>query len=86
MSNNNMKNPILDKTQEQTIVVEDLLVIIKLIQASAQRGSIKANELKTVGNLYDKINFILNKLQNEQEQLKKEQEETKDGGLSKTNN
>lgn len=81
-----MKNPILDKTQEQTIVVEDLLVIIKLIQASAQRGSIKANELKTVGNLYDKINFILNKLQNEQEQLKKEQEETKDGGLSKTNN
>jgi len=86
MSDNNMKNPILDKTQEQTIVVEDLLVIIKLIQASAQRGSIKANELKTVGNLYDKINFILNKLQNEQEQLKKEQEETKDGGLSKTNN
>jgi len=86
MSDNNMKNPILDKTQEQTIVVDDLLVIIKLIQASAQRGSIKANELKTVGNLYDKINFILNKLQNEQEQLKKEQEETKDGGLSKTNN
>lgn len=86
MSDNNMKNPILDKTQEQTIVVEDLLVIIKLIQASAQRGSIKANELKTVGNLYDKINFILNKLQNEQEQSKKEQEETKDGGLSKTNN
>lgn len=86
MSDNNMKNPILDKTQEQTIVVEDLLVIIKLIQASAQRGSIKANELKTVGNLYDKINFILNKLQNEQEQSKKEQQETKDGGLSKTNN
>ena len=86
MSNNNMKNPILDKTQEQTIVVEDLLVIIKLIQASAQRGSIKANELKTVGNLYDKINFIINKLQNEQEQSKKEQEENKDGGLSKTNN
>tara|TARA_B100000085_G_scaffold247547_1_gene241987 strand:+ start:2165 stop:2380 length:216 start_codon:yes stop_codon:yes gene_type:complete len=68
---------LLEKIDEQNIMVSDYHTIIKLIEASLQRGAIRANEATTVGKLYDKCVFMINKHNNKEKQ---------DGGLSKTNN
>ena len=67
---------LLEKIDEQNIVVSDYQIIIKLIEASLQRGAIRANEAKTVGKLYEKCVFMINK----------HNKENDNAGLSKTDN
>ena len=54
---------IIKKAQEQMIVKEDYLTMVKIIQSGLQRGAIRAEECTTVGKLYDKIIFHLKKLE-----------------------
>ena len=53
--------PIADApaTPDATLSVADLKMMARVIQVGSQRGSFKAEELATVGGLYEKIiNFL----------------------------
>lgn len=43
-----------DETQA-SLQISDLVLVAKVIQASVQRGAIKAEEMSAVGQLYDKL-------------------------------
>ena len=49
------------------ITISDLKVMIALIEATCQRGAWKANELATVGTLYNKITKCVEAINNEPE-------------------
>ena len=67
---------LMKKLDEQNITVADYGVMIKVIQASLQRGAIRGEECSTVGRLYDKLIFQINKMNKENENAR----------LSKTDN
>ena len=67
---------LMDKLEQQNLTVQDYATIIKIIQASLQRGSIRAEECTTVGKLYEKLQFM----------IQKAQKEINNAGLSKTDN
>ena len=67
---------LMKKLDEQNITVQDYATIIKIIQASLQRGSIRAEECTTVGKIYEKLQFM----------IQKSQKENTNAGLSKTDN
>tara|TARA_B100000941_G_C28089369_1_gene342808 strand:- start:25 stop:237 length:213 start_codon:yes stop_codon:yes gene_type:complete len=67
---------LMKKLDEQNITVTDYSTMIKVIQASLQRGSIRGEECSTVGKLYDKLIFQINKMNKENENAR----------LSKTDN
>ena len=67
---------LMKKLDEQNITVQDYATIIKIIQASLQRGSIRAEECTTVGKLYEKLQYM----------IQKQQKENDNAGLSKTDN
>jgi hypothetical protein len=58
---------LIKKLDEQNLTVEDYATVIKIIQASLQRGSIRAEECTTVGRLYDKLKFMIEKQNKENE-------------------
>ena len=66
----------MEKLDEQNITVADYSTMTKIIEAALQRGIIRANEASTVGKLYEKIQF----------QMKKQNKENENAGLSETNN
>ena len=66
----------MKKLDEQNITVADYATIIKLIQASLQRGAIRAEECTTVGKIYEKLNYM----------IQKHNKENDNAGLSKTDN
>ena len=66
----------MDKLEQQNLTVQDYATIIKIIQASLQRGSIRAEECTTVGKLYEKIQYMIQKTQKEND----------NGRLSETDN
>ena len=39
--------------------ISDLVLVANIIQAVSQRGAIRANEMATVGNLYNKLTAFL---------------------------
>ena len=55
----------MDKLEQQNLTVQDYTTIIKIIQASLQRGSIRVEECTTVGKLYEKIQYMIQKTQKE---------------------
>ena len=67
---------LMKKLDEQNITVTDYSTMIKVIQASLQRGAIRAEELTTVGKLYEKLQYMIQKTQKENENAR----------LSKTDN
>ena len=67
---------LMKKLDEQNITVTDYSTMIKVIQASLQRGAIRAEECSTVGKLYEKLQFM----------IQKQNKENENAGLSKTNN
>jgi len=67
---------LMEKLEEQNLTVQDYATIVKIIQASLQRGAIRVEECTTVGKLYDKLQMM----------IRKTQKENDNGGLSKTNN
>ena len=67
---------LLEKMEKQNLMISDYDIIIKIIEASVQRGAIRAEELTTVGKLYDKVILMIKKMKKENENAK----------LSETNN
>ena len=67
---------LMKKLDEQNLTVADYATIIKIIQASLQRGSIRAEECSTVGKIYEKLNYM----------IQKQNKENENAGLSKTDN
>lgn len=64
-----MKN----ETQEIQISVTDLALVKSLIDVACSRGAFKADEMKTVGELYEKISaFLENVLEQAKEAQSKE--------------
>tara|TARA_B100001778_G_scaffold269957_1_gene231644 strand:- start:398 stop:601 length:204 start_codon:yes stop_codon:yes gene_type:complete len=64
---------IMDKIDQQNLTLADYNTIVKIIAASLQRGAIRAEECTTVGKIYEKLSFII-------------QKEKNNAGLSETNN
>ena len=56
---------IIKKMADQNILPEDYLTMVKVIQASLQRGAIRPNEMTIVGKLYDKLEIMLKKTEKE---------------------
>ena len=67
---------LMKKLDEQNITIADYATMIKIMQASLQRGAIRIDECTTVGKLYEKIKFV----------AEKQQKENENAGLSKTDN
>ena len=67
---------LMDKLEQQNLTVQDYSTIIKIIQASLQRGAIRVEECTTVGKLYEKIQYMIQKTQKEND----------NGRLSETDN
>tara|TARA_R100001509_G_scaffold4970_1_gene3046 strand:+ start:196 stop:408 length:213 start_codon:yes stop_codon:yes gene_type:complete len=67
---------LMEKLDEQNITVADYATIMKIIQASLQRGAIRAEECSTVGKIYEKLQFM----------IQKQNKENDNAGLSKTDN
>ena len=58
---------LIKKLDEQNLTVADYSTMVKIIQASLQRGAIRAEECTTVGTLYDKLKFMIEKTNKENE-------------------
>ena len=67
---------LMKKLDEQNITVTDYSTMIKVIQASLQRGAIRPEECTTVGLIYEKLKYMIQKIQKEND----------NAGLSKTDN
>ena len=63
----------MDKIEQQNLTVADYNTIVKIIAASLQRGAIRPEECSTVGKIFEKLQFVI-------------QKEKKNAGLSETNN
>tara|TARA_R100001443_G_scaffold35856_1_gene49683 strand:+ start:14708 stop:14920 length:213 start_codon:yes stop_codon:yes gene_type:complete len=58
---------LIKKLDEQNLTVADYSTMVKIIQASLQRGAIRAEECTTVGQLYDKLIIMIEKQNKENE-------------------
>ena len=67
---------ILEQMNKQNLTVADYNTMIKIISASLQRGAIRPEECTTVGLIYEKLKFM----------IQKQQKENDNAGLSKTDN
>ena len=67
---------LLEQMNKQNLTVSDYSTMIKIIQASLQRGAIRAEECSTVGKIYEKLQFM----------IQKQNKENDNAGLSKTDN
>tara|TARA_S200002703_G_C3754812_1_gene232239 strand:+ start:667 stop:906 length:240 start_codon:yes stop_codon:yes gene_type:complete len=67
---------LMKNIDEQNLLIGDYQTMIKIIQASLQRGAIQANECETVGRLYNKLTFM----------IEKQNKENENARLSETNN
>jgi len=67
---------IMEKLEQQNLTVADYNTMNKVIAASLQRGTIRPEECTTVGRLYEKLKYM----------IEKTQKENTNAGLSKTDN
>ena len=67
---------LLEQMNKQNLTVSDYSTMIKIIQASLQRGAIRPEECSTVGLIYEKLQYMIQKTQKEND----------NAGLSKTDN
>mgnify|MGYP005716303583 FL=1 len=67
---------LLEQMNKQNLTVADYNTIIKIIAASLQRGAIRPEECTTVGLIYEKLKYMIQKTQKEND----------NAGLSKTDN
>ena len=66
----------MEKLDQQNLTIADYNTIMKIIAASLQRGVIRPEECTTVGLIYEKLKFM----------IQKTQKENTNAGLSKTDN
>ena len=67
---------LLEQMNKQNLTVADYNTILKIIAASLQRGAIRPEECTTVGLIYEKLKYMIQKTQKEND----------NAGLSKTDN
>ena len=48
-----------EQAQNVEITIQDLAVIRSVIDAATQRGIFKATDLSVVGNVFDKVNYVV---------------------------
>ena len=56
---------IMEKLEQQNLTIADYNTIAKIITASLQRGAIRPEECTTVGRLYEKLQYMIEKTQKE---------------------
>jgi len=64
---------LMEKLDQQNLTISDYNTIVKIIAASLQRGAIRPEECTTVGKIYEKLSFMI-------------QKEKNNAGLSETDN
>ena len=64
---------LMEKLEQQNLTISDYNTIVKIMSASLQRGAIRPEECTTVGRIFEKLQFMI-------------QKETNNAGLSKTDN
>ena len=67
---------LLEQMNKQNLTVADYNTMLKIIAASLQRGAIRPEECSTVGLIYEKLKYMIQKTQKEND----------NAGLSKTDN
>ena len=67
---------LLEQMNKQNLTVADYNTMIKIIAASLQRGAIRPEECTTVGLIYEKLKYMIQKTQKAND----------NAGLSKTDN
>jgi hypothetical protein len=67
---------LLEQMNKQNLTVADYNTMLKIIAASLQRGAIRPEECTTVGLIYEKLKYMIQKTQKEND----------NAGLSKTDN
>ena len=67
---------LLEQMNKQNLTVADYNTMIKIIAASLQRGAIRPEECATVGLIYEKLQYMIQKTKKEND----------NAGLSKTDN
>ena len=82
---NQMNNPLLEEAKNQSLLTEELITMVKVIEAMCKRGAVEPQELTTLGKLHDKLQWQLKKIKNAMEQAEKDKEKD-NAGLSKTDN
>ena len=64
MENQTQAGPVAEEaagaTQQPELSVNDLLQVRAVVELAVRRGSFQANELSTVGAIYDRLNNFLN--------------------------
>jgi hypothetical protein len=65
----------MSEQQEVGLSVEDLMNALRVINTATERGAFKANELSTVGMVYDKFSTFVRAAQ---EEAKAQQVETEE--------
>jgi len=54
-----VSEPQASPPEQPSISLQDLVLLLNLIRAAADRGAIKADEMSAVGNVYEKLfNFL----------------------------
>jgi hypothetical protein len=67
-------------TQESSLGLNDLALMANIIQVTADRGAIKANEMEAVGALYKKLVTFVNANMPQEETAKPETTEEQANG------
>ena len=65
---------LLEQMNKQNLTVADYNTMLKIIAASLQRGAIRPEECTTVGLIYEKLQYMIQKTKKEND----------NAGLSKT--
>ena len=55
---------LMEKLEQQNLTLADYNTIVKIIAASLQRGAIRPEECTTVGRIFEKLQFIIQKEKN----------------------
>jgi hypothetical protein len=60
----------MENENQITITAQDLALLRSLVEVASSRGAFKADELSTVGQVYDKLNAFLTLLVEQSEKAK----------------
>jgi len=63
---------------QETLTINDLLQIQKIIDVAVQRGAFKADETRIVGETYEKISLFLNSIGSAEETATNQDEPTEE--------
>jgi len=74
----------MENENQITITAADLALLRSLVEVASSRGAFKADELSTVGQIYDKLNAFINLLIEQQSEKSKDATDTKSAESTKS--